>query len=907
MKRRVLTFCLSVLMSMVGTRAFSHDIKVANEDGKAIYYNYTNQNTELAVSYGGSSSNDYYNEYTGNVVIPESVTYNGMTYSVTSIGPEAFIDCKGLTSVIIPNSVTIIGNEAFYGCSGLKSVTISNSVTSIGSSAFENCNRLTSVTIPNSVKSIGSRAFYYCSGLNSITIPNSVTSIEQYAFYGCSGLNSITIPNSVTSIGGSVFFECSGLTSITIPNSVTSIGWAAFSGCSALSSVVIEDGEAALSFSTSSTSSNMPFENCPIESLYLGRTITYGSSYSPFEGNTKLKTLTLSNSVTKIQDKQFNGCSGLTSITIPNSVTSIGAWTFQDCSSLESVTIGTGVLSIGSDVFKNVRPAKVIWLTNTPPSGYSNASGTINYVANDQYTSLSNKTVYKFLSSTFEVDGVKYVPVSPSERTCDAIDCTYEPAAENLTIGETVEYKGVKMKVNQVHPYACYSNQYIKDIKITCPGDIGRYAFYNWKALATVESNIGGIIGSYAFSSCSSLKTVTPGEQVTGIGQYCFSGCSKLQGIVIPNAVANMGQYAFQNCTSMKSVKMGTGVETIETYTFTGCSALKDMQIGSNVKNINTYAFNACSSLPLIEIPQSVTNIDNYVFSGCKALKNVYLADRTTELALGCNGTGYNSSYEGKPLFSDCPLDSVYIGGNISYNTTKQYGYSPFYRNTSLRSVHITDQETEISENEFYGCTGLKNVRIGDGVTTIGNWAFSGCSSLDYFQFGASVETIGQEAFSDCVAVTKVISRAATPPACGSQALDDLNKWECHLEVPKGMASTYNEAGQWKEFFFVEEGDAAVTWHKLIYEVDGETYKTVDVAAGAAITPEQAPAKAGFTFAGWTNLPATMPAHDVTVTARYVLADGDDMSIRGDLNNDGFVNMADVTKLIDFILGRTQQ
>ena len=248
----------------------------------------------------------------------------------------------------------------------------------------------------------------------------------------------------------------------------------------------------------------------------------------------------------------------------------------------------------------------------------------------------------------------------------------------------------------------------------------------------------------------------------------------------------------------------------------------------------------------------------------------------------------------------------MYIGGNISYNTTKQYGYSPFYRNTSLRSVHITDQETEISENEFYGCTGLKNVKIGDGVTTIGNRAFSGCSSLDYFQFGASVETIGQEAFSDCTAVTKVISRASTPPACGSQALDDLNKWECQLEVPEGMAEAYQKVDQWKEFFFVEEGDAAVTWHKLMYEVDGESFKTMNVAAGAAITPEQAPAKAGYTFAGWTGLPATMPSHDVTVTARYVLADSNDMSTRGDLNNDGFVNMADVTKLIDYILGRTQ-
>ena len=117
------------------------------------------------------------------------------------------------------------------------------------------------------------------------------------------------------------------------------------------------------------------------------------------------------------------------SITTPSSVTSIGNSAFSGCSKLESVIIGTGVLTIGSDVFSGHRPAKVIWLTNTPPSGYTAATGTVNYVANNLYTQLYNKTEYPFLSSLIEVDGVKYVPVSPSERTCDAIDCRYDDSA----------------------------------------------------------------------------------------------------------------------------------------------------------------------------------------------------------------------------------------------------------------------------------------------------------------------------------------------------------------------------------------------------------------------------------------------------------------------------------------------
>ena len=81
-------------------------------------------------------------EYSGEVVIPESVEHEGTAYSVTSIGMEAFSDCSGLTSVTIPNSVESIGRWAFTSCTSLTSVTIPNSVTSIGESAFEGCNSL---------------------------------------------------------------------------------------------------------------------------------------------------------------------------------------------------------------------------------------------------------------------------------------------------------------------------------------------------------------------------------------------------------------------------------------------------------------------------------------------------------------------------------------------------------------------------------------------------------------------------------------------------------------------------------------------------------------------------------------------------------------------------------------------
>ena len=183
MKQHVFTkILLMLLMSMVGTKALAHDIEVQNADGVTIYYNYINDGTELEVTFRGSKSDSYSNEYQGNVVIPEEVTYMNRTRKVTSIGSWAFEDCSGLTSVTIPNSVTSIGESAFYYCSSL-----------------------TSVTIPNSVTSIGNFAFYYCKGLTSVTIPNSVTSIGKYAFANCSGLTSVTIGSGVTSIGYRAF------------------------------------------------------------------------------------------------------------------------------------------------------------------------------------------------------------------------------------------------------------------------------------------------------------------------------------------------------------------------------------------------------------------------------------------------------------------------------------------------------------------------------------------------------------------------------------------------------------------------------------------------------------------------------------------------------------------------------
>ena len=123
-------------------------------------------------------------EATGEIIIPETVLFDGNTYPVKSIGRFAFHECQGMVSVVIPNSVTDIGDAAFCECTGLTSVKIPNNVVNIGSNAFYQCTGLTSINIPNSVISIGDMAFFNCKSIKNLIVPKSVIKIGNDAFFG---------------------------------------------------------------------------------------------------------------------------------------------------------------------------------------------------------------------------------------------------------------------------------------------------------------------------------------------------------------------------------------------------------------------------------------------------------------------------------------------------------------------------------------------------------------------------------------------------------------------------------------------------------------------------------------------------------------------------------------------------
>lgn len=424
--KHVRHFVFATLMLIVAVPVWAYDFEV---DG--IYYNITSNTIPYAVEVtrDGSAFSLGNGCYSGEVVIPQSVSYGGKSYVVTRIGNDAFSWCRDLVSVIIPNSVNSIGKFAFYYYTGITSIVIPNSVTSIEDEAFELC-FLTSIHIPYSVTNIGRNPFGHCESLTTITvdsnnpkydsrggcnaiietesntlisgcktttIPNSVTIIGSFAFSGIQGLTSITIPNSVTRIGQMAFYWCRitsliipnsvtdieehafqriSVSSINIPYSVTNIGRNPFYECYSLTSITVDLGNPKYDSRSNCNAiiekeTNTLISGCNTTTIPNSVTTIGKDAFGHFDGIT---TLVIPNSVMRIERAAFAGCHELTSITMSNSLTYIGEYAFLDCRSITSIVIPKLVTIIDPRAFQGcTNLSRVIVKATTPPSLYSSS------------------------------------------------------------------------------------------------------------------------------------------------------------------------------------------------------------------------------------------------------------------------------------------------------------------------------------------------------------------------------------------------------------------------------------------------------------------------------------------------------------------------------------------------------
>ena len=321
MKKLILLF--AILSITVSTMAY--DFKV-----NGIFYSIISYTSPYTVAVTFES--DAGHTYTGNVVIPSSVTYNSISYSVTSIGTFAFGGCLELLSVIIPTSVDSIGDGAFYACIKLPAISIPASVKNIGNYVFFGCGALTDIsadaantnfssvdgvlynkdkstllvypagkpdvsyTIASSVDTIGAYVFGYCKNLTSITIPSSVVYITHAAFMQCNGLTTMFIPASVTFLNNNPFYDCAGMTAVTVDP--------ANQYNESVDGVLYQKGLSTIIYYPPAK---------PGSSYIIPSTVNYLRS-STFMNCTNLTSVTIPASVTTIRDHIFSGCRGLTSI-----------------------------------------------------------------------------------------------------------------------------------------------------------------------------------------------------------------------------------------------------------------------------------------------------------------------------------------------------------------------------------------------------------------------------------------------------------------------------------------------------------------------------------------------------------------------------------------------------------------
>lgn len=718
---------LLLLAIMSSTFTFAHDFEV-----NGIYYGYKyGSDIEVYVT-----SRDYdYNTYSGDVIIPETVSYGGKTYTVTEIGymafggcnellsitipntvneirSQAFSYCTGLRNIVIPNSVTLIEQAAFRDCTGLLEISFGTSLTTIEPQAFQGCSSITEVRIPNSVTRIGGFAFEGCKGIKNLYISESVSQIEDAAFAGCGALQSIfvdsnnlfydsrnncnaiieiktnklitgcektSIPNTVDSIGNMAFCECTTMTEVSIPNSVKSIGSAAFYGCEALTKVIISDLEAWLNISFFDDGSNP---------LYCAHHL--------FLNGSEITNLAIPNTITSVKQCAFTGCSGLESITIPNSVKSIGFNAFAYCTGLSSIELPSSVKTIGDQAFFYCSNLSSISVPETLENIGSYAfNGTLWY--NSQLDGLVylGKIAYKYKGS---------MPSGTSIRLQDG------------TLG------------------------------------IAGQAFSNCSGLIDIYIPEGLIsIGNAAFNRCQSLTSIVLPASVSHIGDVAFAG-SGITEIIIPDAVTEIPYATFSDCQKLAHVVIGESVQLIGTSAFLYCNKLTDITLPKSVKKIDSQAFYGCSTLSSINIGDSISFIGTYAFYGCDALSIVNISNLAAwcdiEFEYGENPLSYSHS-----LY----LNNQEIKDLIIPNSVTTIKDAAFKDCTSLTSLTIPNSTISIGENAFYNCSGLNSIDLGDSIQTIGTSAFSYCSNIESIELPSSISILERGVFSNCSMLKDVL------------------------------------------------------------------------------------------------------------------------------------------------------
>lgn len=566
--------------------------------------------------------------YRRHQIIPSSVKYGGIIYSVNNIAKTAFSNCKDLETVVfaedspiknigtwfaylenlrfvsLPLNVETIAAGAFEGCKSLTSFPLipegSTTLKTIGEQAFKGCGFTGQIQVPNTVETIGDYAFASCKQMQGCLFGTNVKTFGKYVLYNCENLETVSL-NSPETIGQGFCMSCSKLT--TFMHSSKIFGDLMFNGCTALNNISLEN--------VTSVGKSV-FKGCTgITQITIPNSIT-SMGENVFDGCTNLKTVNLRSThignclnnlgittvnvedITEIPANAFTGCNKIASITIPEEITVIGSGAFKDCSELASVYYGNEVIEIASSAFENCTSLTSIFMPDK--------IATIGDGAYKGCTGIKKVTLPSSITSM-------------GENVFEG--CT------NLT-QVTIKTPNIGKSLNNLDITSVTIGNGMKEI----PSD----AFFNCQKLSSVSiPNTVTTIGSSAFKDCVSLSSVKLPNNVTSIGKSAFSGCTSLNTINIPDGVTQITSNTFYGCSGLNSITIPADVTAIGEGAFNGCSGLSILAIPDKVTTIGSWAF-AYTSIKSINIPDGVTEIQPYTFSQCRSLTSVNLPNQITSI-----------------------------------------------------------------------------------------------------------------------------------------------------------------------------------------------------------------------------------------------------------------------------------
>ncbi len=569
-KRLCMFLCICVISL---SQLWAYDFMV---DG--IYYDKNTDGISVNVTYKDTN----YNSYSGDIVIPESTTYNGVTYIVTAIGYEAFKNSIVLTSISIPNCITTIDTYAFYGCSGLKNLIIQEGETKLelGYSYY-----YYQYGIP-----CYHDAFYYCP-IETLYIGRQLTG--YISFRSNTNLKSVVIGNYIQEIIEEQFYGCTNLTTVTIGKDVTSIGKSAFRGCKKLSKLSFEDGILGLSILSNA------FTDTAINTFYQGRNIIYsGDVYdggvvdsSAFNAALRnITELTIGNNVSFIHKYAFVGCSNISSLKIPNSIETINEGAFQG-SGLTTIEIHNKIKTIAKSTFMNCKNLTNITIhngiTTIEAQAFKN-SGLTEIEIPESVTTIGNNAFY----NCSELTGIY---ITNLEKWC------------NINFGNESSnplYYGNKLYLN---------NTRVRNVEI--PDGLVQ-------------------IKNYTFAGGSGFDSIIIPNSVTSIGTNALYKCSGLTKLIIPNNVTTIGYNAFYGCTGLKTLSIGNGITSIRQTDFSSCTKLAELTLGEGISTIDINAFAECVDLAIINshnpIPPEIESSSFRDVNKTTCILNIPIASKTS-------------------------------------------------------------------------------------------------------------------------------------------------------------------------------------------------------------------------------------------------------------------------------------